>query len=138
MPANLPDLLLSGFLATVQSFNGTENVLTLALPTENGGRLVSAMIRDAPKAEATSSPRTPAAQKVDQTDGPASAAAAAATSAAPEGLRSKSGTQKGLESTAAATGPPVDPEPEPQTPQQKKNTSAVALNGWSNQIFGLV
>uniref|UniRef100_A0AAQ4QZE9 Tudor domain-containing protein 1 n=1 Tax=Gasterosteus aculeatus aculeatus TaxID=481459 RepID=A0AAQ4QZE9_GASAC len=113
LPANLPDLLLSGFLATVQSFNGTENVLTLALPTENGGRLVSAMIRDAPKAEATSSPRTP-------------------------GLRSKSGTQKGLESTAAATGPPVDPEPEPQTPQQKKNTSAVALNGWSNQIFGLV
>ncbi|XP_037319473.2 tudor domain-containing protein 1 isoform X2 [Pungitius pungitius] len=127
-PANLPEevqqmfenLLFSGVLATVQSFNGTENVLTLALPSEKGGQLVSAMISDALKARATSSP-----PKVDRID---SSASAAGPSALPEGLRSNSGSEKGPESTAAATGPPVDLEPESQTLQQRKNTSAVAVD----------
>ncbi|KAM8836922.1 tudor domain-containing protein 1 [Spinachia spinachia] len=131
-PANLPEevqqifesLLFSGVLATVRSFNGTENVLTLALPAEKGGRLVSDVISDALKAQATGGPRTPAAGKVDQTD---SSASAASPPAVPEALRSTPGTPKELESTAAATAPPVDPEPEPQTPQQRKNTSSVAV-----------
>lgn len=40
-------LLLDGVLATVQSFDGSANVLSLTLPVERGGAHLTAMILDA-------------------------------------------------------------------------------------------
>uniref|UniRef100_A0A8C3AMT9 Tudor domain containing 1 n=1 Tax=Cyclopterus lumpus TaxID=8103 RepID=A0A8C3AMT9_CYCLU len=85
-PAEIPEevqqmfqnLLLSGVLATVQSFNGSENVLSLTLPTEKGEAHITAMILDALQAQAKSHPCTSITQKVDQTDSSPSAASTTA------------------------------------------------------------
>uniref|UniRef100_A0A8D0CN87 Tudor domain containing 1 n=1 Tax=Sander lucioperca TaxID=283035 RepID=A0A8D0CN87_SANLU len=97
--------LLNGVLATVQSFNGSVNVLSLTLPTERGGGHLTTMILDALQDQANSNPCSSTTQNADQTD-----------------------STTGLKHTTATTGLTI-PEREPQTPQQKKNTSAVSVNG---------
>ncbi|KAK9530366.1 hypothetical protein VZT92_011871 [Zoarces viviparus] len=130
-PAEFPEevqqmfqhLLVGGVLATVQSFNGSENELSLTLPTEKGGGHITAMILDALRARAKSNPSTSTAQKVDQTD---SSASAAITTAVPDCPlpTSTCETQKGFENPAAT----INSEPAPQTPQQEKHTPAVTIN----------
>ncbi|XP_034415209.1 tudor domain-containing protein 1 [Cyclopterus lumpus] len=132
-PAEIPEevqqmfqnLLLSGVLATVQSFNGSENVLSLTLPTEKGEAHITAMILDALQAQAKSHPCTSITQKVDQTD---SSPSAASTTAVADCPISKSETPKELENPAATTGLTMNPEPAPETSQQKTNTSAGTIN----------
>lgn len=125
-PAEMPEevqqmfqsLLLNGVLATVQSYNGSDNVLSLTLPTEHGGGHLTNMILDALQAQAKSNPRPSTTQKADQTD---SNTSAANTTAAPERLQPRSipETPKGLENTTAKA-----PEPTLRTLQQKKNGTA--------------
>uniref|UniRef100_A0A8C3ALW9 Tudor domain-containing protein 1 n=1 Tax=Cyclopterus lumpus TaxID=8103 RepID=A0A8C3ALW9_CYCLU len=99
-PAEIPEevqqmfqnLLLSGVLATVQSFNGSENVLSLTLPTEKGEAHITAMILDALQAQAKSHPCTSITQKVDQTD--SSPSAASTTAPAPETSQQKTNTSE--------------------------------------------
>uniref|UniRef100_A0A8C9WZY1 Tudor domain containing 1 n=1 Tax=Sander lucioperca TaxID=283035 RepID=A0A8C9WZY1_SANLU len=60
--------LLNGVLATVQSFNGSVNVLSLTLPTERGGGHLTTMILDALQDQANSNPCSSTTQNADQTD----------------------------------------------------------------------
>ncbi|KAM6963471.1 tudor domain-containing protein 1 [Tautogolabrus adspersus] len=116
-------LLLNGVLATVQSFDGSANVLSL---TESGGGNITAMILDALQAQAKMNPHpSTAATKPDQTD--SSTSAASSTTALPDSSESKSipETQKSLENITATT---KTPELAPRTNQQKQNTHAVSIN----------
>ncbi|XP_074520237.1 tudor domain-containing protein 1 isoform X2 [Halichoeres trimaculatus] len=61
------NLLANGVLATVLSFDGSTNILSLTLPIERGGGNVTAMILDAIQAEAKSNSQAPTTQ-IDQTD----------------------------------------------------------------------
>uniref|UniRef100_A0A8C4HYP7 Tudor domain containing 1 n=1 Tax=Dicentrarchus labrax TaxID=13489 RepID=A0A8C4HYP7_DICLA len=119
-------LLANGVLATVQSFSGSANVLSLTLPTEKGGGQLTAMILDALQAQAKSNPCQPSTQKAEQTD---SSIPTASTTVVPDCPQPKltTETQKGLENTTATTGPTIAPEQAPQTPQQN------SFSGWSNQ-----
>uniref|UniRef100_A0A8C4HZP5 Tudor domain-containing protein 1 n=1 Tax=Dicentrarchus labrax TaxID=13489 RepID=A0A8C4HZP5_DICLA len=74
-------LLANGVLATVQSFSGSANVLSLTLPTEKGGGQLTAMILDALQAQAKSNPCQPSTQKAEQTD---SSIPTASTTVAPQ------------------------------------------------------
>ncbi|XP_056285951.1 tudor domain-containing protein 1 isoform X2 [Pseudoliparis swirei] len=130
-PAELPEevqklfqnLLSSGVLATVQSFNGSENVLSLTLPTEKGGGHIGAMISDA--LQAKSHPGASITRKVDHAAG---IAAAAITAAGADCRIAKPESPKEPGNTAASAGLAMNPEPAPETPQQKKNTSAGTIN----------
>ncbi|XP_044033632.1 tudor domain-containing protein 1 isoform X2 [Siniperca chuatsi] len=132
-PAEIPEevqqmfrgLLSNGVLATVQSFTGSANVVSLTLPTERGGGNLIAMILDTLQAQAKSNPCPSTTQKDDQTD---SSTSTASTTAVPDCPQPKSETQTGLENPTATTGLTVTPELTPQTPHQKKNTSAVSVN----------
>ncbi|XP_055006233.1 tudor domain-containing protein 1 isoform X2 [Boleophthalmus pectinirostris] len=65
-------VLQQGVLATVQSFDGDSNVLSLSLPTESGGGLVEAMILDALQAHSKNTtapvPNTTLASSVSNAD----------------------------------------------------------------------
>uniref|UniRef100_A0A3Q3KD09 Tudor domain-containing protein 1 n=2 Tax=Monopterus albus TaxID=43700 RepID=A0A3Q3KD09_MONAL len=92
-------ILLSGVLATVQSFDGFANVLSLTLPTERGGGHLTPMILDALQAQTQSNLCPATTQRANQADSctpPASITAA--------------------------------PEPTPQTPQQNEDTYALAAS----------
>nr|XP_046232521.1 tudor domain-containing protein 1 isoform X2 [Scatophagus argus] len=121
-------LLLNGVLATVQSFDGSANVLSLNLHTESGGGNVTAVILDALRARAESNPCTSTTHVAEQTD--SSTSAAASTTAVPECLQPTSipETQKGEENATSTTGPTITPEPATWTPPQKKNSPAVSLS----------
>uniref|UniRef100_A0A4W6CCJ3 Tudor domain containing 1 n=1 Tax=Lates calcarifer TaxID=8187 RepID=A0A4W6CCJ3_LATCA len=123
-------ILMNGVLATVQSFDGSANVLSLTLPTERGGGQLTAMIVDALQVQAKSNPCPATTQRGDQTD---SSTPTASTTSTPDCPQPKSDpeTQKGLEHTTATTGLTITPEPTPWTPPQKKNTntSAVSVSG---------
>ncbi|XP_028423126.1 tudor domain-containing protein 1 isoform X3 [Perca flavescens] len=135
-PAELPEevlqmfqsQLLNGVLATVQSFNGSVNVLSLTLPTERGGGHLTTMILDALQDQANSNPCSSTTQKADQTASSTSAASTPVVPDCPPQPMVIPETQKGLKHTTATSGLTIIPEPEPQTPQQKKNTSAVSVN----------
>ncbi|XP_073345172.1 tudor domain-containing protein 1 [Pagrus major] len=118
-------LLLNGVLATVQSFDGSANVLSLTLHAEAGGGNITAMILDALQAQAKSNPRPSTTQKVEQTDSSTSAAntSASSTSAASTKVVPDCPSTPDTHSTSATTGPP--PETATSTPQQKKNTSVI-------------
>lgn len=118
-------LLMSGVLATVQSFDGSANILSLTLPTERGGGHITVMILDALHAKTNSNPCPMDTVKTDQVDSSTS------TTAAPDCPDpSIPETPKVLESTTATTGPNITSEPTPQTQQQEKD-SAESDNGWS-------
>ncbi|XP_039990647.1 tudor domain-containing protein 1 isoform X2 [Xiphias gladius] len=119
-------ILLSGVLATVRSFDGSANVLSLTLPTERGGGQVAEIV-DALQVQTKSNPCTATAQSADQTD---SSTPTAIAPAAPDCPQAKSipETQKGPELTAATTGLTITPEPTPRTPQPNKNTPAESVN----------
>ncbi|KAG8008701.1 Tudor domain-containing protein 1 [Nibea albiflora] len=123
-------LLLNGVLATVQSFDGSANVLSLILSAEMGGGQITAMILDALQARAKSNPCR-SAQMAEQTD---SSTSAASTRVTPDCVQPKSipESQKRIENATATTGLSVAAEPELQTAVQKKNTSAVSDRSWSH------
>lgn len=130
------NLLLNGVLATVQSFDGSVNVLSLTLPTERGGGHLTAMILDALQDQAKSKSSPSTAQKPDQTN---SSASNATTTVVPDCPQPKSvpETQTEVENKTATTGLTITPEPTTQT-LQKKNTSALSVNGWSSHIFSVI
>uniref|UniRef100_A0A7N8WS55 Tudor domain containing 1 n=1 Tax=Mastacembelus armatus TaxID=205130 RepID=A0A7N8WS55_9TELE len=121
-------VLLNGVLATVQSFDGSANVLSLTLPIERGGGHLTTMILDALQFQTKSEacPSTP--QRADQTGNRTPAASSAA---AADCLQSRliPETQKGKEDTTATSSLTTAPEPTPQTPKQNKNTSAFSGSG---------
>lgn len=134
MQQTFQSLLLKGVLATVQPFDGFANVLSLTLHTESGGGHLTAMILDALQAQAKSNPFPSTTQKAEQSY---SSLSAASTTVVPDCPQPKSmpETKKGLEDTPATTGQTTTPEPAPWTPQQKKNTAAMSVNGWLSHIF---
>lgn len=124
-------LLLKGVLATVQSFDGFANVLSLSLHTESGGGQLTAMILDALYAQAKRNPLPSTNQKAEQSD---SSLSAATTTVTPHCLPPKAmpETHKGLEDIPVTPGQTVTPESALWTPQQQKNTAALTVNGWSH------
>lgn len=126
-------LLLKGVLATVQSFDGFANVLSLSVHTESGGGQLTAMILDALCAQAKRSLFPSTTQKAEQSDSGLSAATATIT---PHCLQPKAmpETDKGLEDPTVTAGQTVTPESAPWTPQQKKYPAALTVNGWSSHI----
>ena len=124
-------LLMNGVLATVQSFDGSANILSLTLPAEKGGGNLTSMILDALQAKTKSTTLPSNMVKTDQTD---SCTTSTSTTAAPDcpQPRSVPETQKVLESSTAATDPDITSEHLTSwMPQQKKNTSAESVSGWS-------
>ncbi|CAJ1081033.1 tudor domain-containing protein 1 isoform X3 [Xyrichtys novacula] len=111
------NLLLNGVQATVQSFDGSANVLSFKLPTERGGGNVTSMILDA--LQAKSNQQTTTTEKTDQTD--SSTSATPSTKAVPK-PKSVSETQKGPDNRVAAT---TSTEPTPGINQQRTNIAAV-------------
>ncbi|KAM3591615.1 uncharacterized protein V6R79_004845 [Siganus canaliculatus] len=111
-------LLQNGVLATVQSFDGSANVLSLTLPTEKGGGHVTAMLLDAVQVQNVPCP--PGPQMPGQTDSSTSAN----TTVTPDCPQPKSlpETQMALESSAATTDVATTPEPAAWTPQQMAST----------------
>ena len=106
------NLLSTGVLATVQSFDGSANVLSLTLHAEAGGGDLTAIILDTLQAQTKSNPCPSTTQMVEQADG--------------------SGTSAASTNANAPTGPP--PETATTAPQLGKNAS-VTHNGWSSQNF---
>ncbi|XP_070708417.1 tudor domain-containing protein 1 [Pempheris klunzingeri] len=97
-------LLSNGVLATVQSFDGSANVLSLSLVTERGGGHLTAMILDALQEQGKSISSPPATQKSDQTDSSSSTDRTAdIPNLVPE-------NQKKLEMSPANSGLTVRPE----------------------------
>ncbi|KAG7227917.1 hypothetical protein INR49_013711, partial [Caranx melampygus] len=128
------NFLLGGVLATVQSFDGSANVLSLALPTESAGGDLTAMIVDALQVQAKSKSCPATLQRADQTD---SSTPTASTTAVPDGPQPQSTpeTQKGQGHTASPAGPTINPETKSWTPQQNKNISAGSVIGDPVQII---
>ncbi|KAK5881266.1 hypothetical protein CesoFtcFv8_022086 [Champsocephalus esox] len=132
-PAKFPEelqqmfhsLLLSGVLATVQSFDGSDNVLSLSQPPETGGGDLTAMLLEALQAQAKSLPSP--TLKDDHTDGSTSPANSTAAPACPL-LSTKPKAQKATENTPATPSLTMTPKASHQTPQQNKNTPAVSVN----------
>ncbi|XP_071319718.1 tudor domain-containing protein 1 [Trachinotus anak] len=119
-------ILLNGVLATVQSFDGSANVLSLTLPPERGGGDLTAMIVDALQVHTKSNSCPATCQMVEQTD---SSTPTASTTAVPDCPQPKviPEAQKGLEQATATTGLTMTPEPTPWTPQQNNNISAESV-----------
>ncbi|XP_029312233.1 tudor domain-containing protein 1 [Cottoperca gobio] len=132
-PTELPEevlqmfqsLLLNGVLATVQSFDGSINVLSLSLPTEKGGGHLTTMLLDALQVHAKSNPGPTTTLKAAQTD---SSTSTASTTVVHDCPLPTSEALKGLENTTATSGLTISPKLPPQTPQPKENTSAAPLN----------
>ncbi|XP_069547383.1 tudor domain-containing protein 1, partial [Brachyistius frenatus] len=120
-------LPLTGVLATVQSFDGSANVLSLTLPAESGGVQLTDTLLDALRAHSKSNPRTAAARKADQTDG--SSSTPIGTTAAPDCPQPKSvpRTQSGPGPLGTAE-PTKTPEPKAKNVQQKESPSAASAN----------
>ncbi|KAM8730279.1 tudor domain-containing protein 1 isoform 2-T2 [Acanthopagrus schlegelii] len=95
------NLLSTGVLATVQSFDGSANVLSLTLHAEAGGGDLTAIILDTLQAQTKSNPCPSTTQLVEQADG--------------------SGTSAASTKANAPNGPP--PETATTTPQLGKNAS---------------
>ncbi|XP_010790420.1 tudor domain-containing protein 1 [Notothenia coriiceps] len=118
-------LLLSGVLATAQSFDGSVNVLSLSQPPETGGGDFTAMLLKALQAQAKSPPSP--TLKADHTDRSTSPANSTAAPECPL-LTPKPEAQKATENTPATPSLTMTPKASPQTPQQNKNTPAVSVN----------
>ncbi|KAF7655254.1 hypothetical protein LDENG_00058860 [Lucifuga dentata] len=116
------DLLLKGVVATVQSFDGSANLLSLTLPTEMGGGHLTTMILDALQAQAKSQPSPGPILKADHTGSSTCMTSAEAAPDSPP-LNLITENQKGLESPAACTDPTTVPLL-PQTVEKKNNISA--------------
>ncbi|XP_040922770.1 tudor domain-containing protein 1 [Toxotes jaculatrix] len=119
-------ILLNGVIATVQSFDGSSNVLSLTLPPERGGSQLTAMIVDALQVQAKSSPFPPSTRRPDQTDSSTPTASTKALSYCPE-PKSMPETRTGLRHTTATPVPTITPELTPQTTKQNKNTCAESV-----------
>lgn len=127
------NVLLSGVLATVQSFDGSSNVLSLTLPTERGGGHLTAMILDSLQTQTRSNPCLTTIQTADQTDSCTSTLSPTTAPDCPQ-PQSKLEIQKVLENKKPITGLITTSEPTPQSPQQSKNTSVEAANGLSSHF----
>ncbi|KAK2820415.1 hypothetical protein Q5P01_023374 [Channa striata] len=120
--------LANDVLATVHSFDGSANVLSLTLPTEDSGGDVTAMILDALHAQSKSSSCCPAtAQRTDQTN---SCTLAPSQRAVPDCSQTKStpGTQKVLPEGTATTDTTTTPESTPPAAQQNEKTSTASVS----------
>lgn len=133
MQQTFQSLLSKGVLATVQSFDGSANVLSLTLHTESGGGDLSAMILDELQAEAKSNPFPSSTQQAEQTNSSLSAASITVVPQYPQPNLMPE-TQKRLEDTDSS-GQNMTAKPAPWIPQQMKNTSAVPANGWLSHHF---
>uniref|UniRef100_A0A8D3BWW7 Tudor domain containing 1 n=1 Tax=Scophthalmus maximus TaxID=52904 RepID=A0A8D3BWW7_SCOMX len=118
--------ILNGVLATVQSFDGSANVLSLTLPSEMGGGHVTAMLVDALLVQNKSDPRPATTRTADQANGSTPTASTPAEPHRPP-PRSILESLNGLNHTATA-GQSITSDPKPQTHQQDKNTSADSVN----------
>lgn len=126
------NLLSNGVLATVQSFDGSANMLSLTLHPEAGGGNLTAMIMDILQAQAKSSPCPSTTQKAEQTD---SSTLASSICAASNDCPSTPETQKRLNSLNTPTGTP--PETQTTAPQQRKNTSLTPEDGLLSHNFSM-
>ncbi|XP_028286193.1 tudor domain-containing protein 1 [Parambassis ranga] len=115
--------LTSDILATVQSFDGSANVLSLTLPTEMGGGDLTAMILDELYAQTERNACSPTTQESDITGSSTSISTAAAPDCSqPVALPDCHGPETVL-GPVSNTVPNKTPEPTDRTCQQKESTS---------------
>ncbi|XP_026206588.1 tudor domain-containing protein 1 isoform X2 [Anabas testudineus] len=134
-PAEWPDevqqlfhtILLNGVLATVDSFDGSANVLSLTVPTERGGGHLTAMVLDALQAQTKTHSCADTTQRYDQTDSctPSTSPTAVADCPQPTSMPE---IQQRQENKTANTGLTMIPEPAPQPLEQDKKTCAVSVD----------
>uniref|UniRef100_A0A665VK44 Tudor domain containing 1 n=1 Tax=Echeneis naucrates TaxID=173247 RepID=A0A665VK44_ECHNA len=119
-------ILLNNVLATIQAFDGSANVLSLALPTERGGGDLTAMIVDSLQVQNKVNFCPASCQRADLSD---SSTPTASTTDAPGCPQPKSvpDTQKGLELGPAHTSLPRTQAPTTWTQQEHKHTCAVSI-----------
>lgn len=138
-PAEWPDevqqlfhtILLNGVLATVDSFDGSANVLSLTVPTERGGGHLTAMVLDALQAQTKTHSCADTTQRYDQTDSCTPSTSPTAVADCPQHT-SMPEIQQRQENKTANTGLTMIPEPAPQPLEQDKKTCAVSVDGWFN------
>ncbi|KAG7507722.1 hypothetical protein JOB18_042668 [Solea senegalensis] len=116
-------ILSNSVLASVQSFDGSANILSLTLPTESGEGHVSAMILDALQALNNRKTCPSPTQKPEHPD---SSSPSAITPAEPPRPLPTPETQK-EQKHPTTTSLVVAPEPTTQTHQQIKNAPAESL-----------
>lgn len=120
--------LLSGVLATVHSFDGSANVLSLALPMERGGGDLAAEIWTQLQVQMENNPCPGVPHRAAPTDSCMPVPSAATPPDSPEPM-STSETQKGPENTCTNSALTVTPEPTLQSAQHVTVTSAASLSG---------
>ncbi|XP_041672490.1 tudor domain-containing protein 1 [Cheilinus undulatus] len=120
------NLLQTEVLATIQSFDGSANVLSLTLPTESGGGNIAAIILGALEEQAKMNPTPCITTKPDQTD--SSLSVTTSTSAEPNCPESKSVSE--IEDTTKT------PEPAPRVTVQETNGPTVSVCDPVKKIIG--
>ncbi|XP_029932954.1 tudor domain-containing protein 1 isoform X3 [Myripristis murdjan] len=111
-------LLSEGVLATVQSFDGSTNLLSVTLSTERGRGQLNAMILDGLQAQTRHLPSPTPTLKADHPNNSTSSTTPVAAPDQPQPA-SVTETYKGLESTTFTTSSPAMALGPTQTPQQK-------------------
>ncbi|XP_028990018.2 tudor domain-containing protein 1 [Betta splendens] len=119
--------LLNGALATVRSFDGCANVLSLTLPTERGGGDLTAMILKELQVQGENSPYLTIPHMSGLTDSGTPVRSATTPPDSPE-PRSKPETQKRPENTSVNRALTVTPQRTPQREQPNTISSAVSLS----------
>uniref|UniRef100_A0A672JGL6 Tudor domain containing 1 n=1 Tax=Salarias fasciatus TaxID=181472 RepID=A0A672JGL6_SALFA len=127
--------LSDGVFATVLSFDGSANVLSLTLPTESGGVQIASMIFDALHPQNKANAHPPANPKSDQTGSGTPDRAAAAPDGAPLGAIPKVRSLPKERTGPAGTPRPTQTSEERSISlQRKKSASAAAVHGWSERL----
>ncbi|KAM9837932.1 tudor domain-containing protein 1 [Aulostomus maculatus] len=111
-------LELNRVVGTVQSFDGSANILSLTLLPQQGGGGLTTLILDALQAQSMSNTCPSAKMTPDHADNSTSSTS---TTAAPECPQPQS-TPANRKSQENPTATIIPPEPTPQTPQERTNT----------------
>ncbi|XP_068162272.1 tudor domain-containing protein 1 [Antennarius striatus] len=125
-------LLSKGVFATTESFDGSANVISLALQPEKGGKQLTALILDALQSQAKSNPNPSTTQKEPQIDrvrlsiglNSSAGTCCASVEVQPECLQAPK-TQKEPDNK---TTPAETPEQAHWTPKQNNGTNAASCN----------
>uniref|UniRef100_A0A667ZW54 Tudor domain containing 1 n=1 Tax=Myripristis murdjan TaxID=586833 RepID=A0A667ZW54_9TELE len=127
-------LLSEGVLATVQSFDGSTNLLSVTLSTERGRGQLNAMILDGLQAQTRHLPSPTPTLKADHPNNSTSSTTPVAAPDQPQPA-SVTETYKGLESTTFTTSSPAMALGPTQTPQQKDKVGKLQTQLMVGQII---
>lgn len=123
-------LLSKGVLATVESFDGSANVLSLCLDTKSGRHQLTAIMLDALQDQSKASQDQTKTHLSSFSQMPEQACSSAEAIPHSYQQKSMSVTQMGPEEAPSSTCQTISTEPVAWTPQLEKNTPAPSIPGW--------